>query len=121
MTEDWSKKYPASDAFVDNMIRVYREESNNPPVTYEALDKVFRPYLHWLTSAKEYKVHPELTYKILARLIAIMMLEASVRLKITKKDGTPMNTGEWLGDLMEDVSGELEYYVNSMLKTQGTA
>ena len=121
MTEVWDKKWPAADNFVDSMIKTYKNEANNPPVTYEALDIVFRPYLYWLYSAQDNKVHPELTHLTLARLLAIMMLEGSVRLKVTKEDGEVMSTPEWLQDLMSDVSGELEFYLNNMLRTQGNA
>lgn len=97
---------PKVDKMVDHILGIFKEKDAHP-IVCEAMDKIFRPYLHWMQMAQEQCVEPALVRNSMISLISSMIMEASSRMGEAELDGTKKPREVWLGEFMLELRDEL--------------
>jgi hypothetical protein len=94
------------DKVVDGILEAFREQ-DALPIAYDAMDKIYRPFLHWLAEAHSERIDPAVVRHSLIALISSMTMETASRMGEVKPDGTRVPVDEWLGEFILDLRDEL--------------
>lgn len=97
---------PAVDKLIDGILEVFKEQ-NAISIAYDAMDKIYRPYLQWMHAAQLNKEDAGNVRQSLLNIISAMMVEASSRMSGMERDGTRVPKEVWLGEFMLDLKNEL--------------
>jgi hypothetical protein len=94
-----------TDKLVDGMLEIYKEEA--VPVACDALDTIFRPFMHWIDTAQQDRVEPNQVRGAVLGMISSMILEVAARMGQRDENGDRMPMEVWLGDFILDLRDEL--------------
>lgn len=103
----WKADSANVNAFVDQMVTSLRTKEDIQPVTYMAVDMIFRSYLQWIHSAQILRADPELARDAAINSINIIIMELANRIRGVDEKGVKVNLAEWVGELMQDLAATL--------------
>lgn len=103
---EWGQNDPKVNEVVDVLVDVLQKHADAIPVAYMAVDTIYRPFLHWLLSARRFKCDATDARNSALHLINMMVMELAVRIATKGSDGK-MPVDQWVGEFVTDLINEL--------------
>jgi hypothetical protein len=97
---------PRVDKVVDQILDIFKDQ-DALPIAYEAMDKIYRPFLQWIHRAQEEGTDAVTVRGSLLNLISAMIVETGSRMSERTPDGERIPKELWLGEFMLDLKQEL--------------
>ena len=122
---NWKHNEQGINKFVTDMVEHLRDQAEAEPVAYMAVDMAFRSYMQWLHSAQISRQDPAMVRNSTLHLINVIILELTSRMGAVDETGNRIPLTQWVeefvADLCDELSEDIETLVQQRAGTSGTA